>query len=205
MDGAVRSGAIKPPPGYYMEWSGQYQFMEDVNKRLAVIVPLTLIIIFLLLYLNFGSLAETLVIMLCLPFSVVGGIWLVHWLGYNMSVAVAVGFIALAGLAAETGVVMLVYLNMAYEKRKKDGLMRDHGDLIEAIIEGAVMRIRPKMMVVSCLILGLLPIMWSAGVGSGPMKRMAAPMIGGLVSSTLLTLIVIPVVYAMLKKIGERV
>ncbi|MGK7346110.1 MAG: efflux RND transporter permease subunit [Candidatus Nitrospinota bacterium M3_3B_026] len=205
IDRAAMSGAIKLPAGYHMEWSGQYRLMEDVNRRLSVIVPLTLVIIFLLLYLNFGSLSDTLIIMLALPFSVIGGIWLVHSLGYNMSVAVAVGFIALAGLAAETGVVMLVYLNMAYEKRKKDGLMRGHGDLIEAIIEGAVMRVRPKMMVVSCLILGLLPIMWSAGAGSGPMKRMAAPMIGGLLSSTILTLIVIPVVYAMLKRPGKGV
>lgn len=205
IDSAVRSGAIKLPVGYQMEWSGQYQLMKDVNKRLAVIVPLTLVIIFLFLYLNFGNLVETLIIMLSLPFSVVGGVWLLHWLGYNLSVAVAVGFIALAGLAAETGVVMLVYLNMAYERRKKEGMMQSHGDLIEAVIEGAVMRIRPKMMVVSCLILGLLPIMWSDGVGSGPMKRMAAPMIGGLLSSTVLTLIVIPVVYAMLRKTGERV
>ncbi|HHL39795.1 MAG TPA: efflux RND transporter permease subunit [Deltaproteobacteria bacterium] len=200
IDRAVEDGGIGLPPGYYMEWSGQFEFMEEVSKRLRIIVPVTLALIFLLLYLNFGSLADTLIIMLSLPFSVVGGVWLVHWLDYDMSVAVGVGFIALAGLAAETGVVMLVYLNLACERRKKQGRMRTSRDLAEAVVEGAVMRIRPKAMVVSCLLLGLLPIMWSTGVGSRPMQRMVAPMVGGLVSSAVLTLVVIPAVYVMVKE-----
>ncbi|VAX23338.1 Cobalt-zinc-cadmium resistance protein CzcA; Cation efflux system protein CusA [hydrothermal vent metagenome] len=204
IDKAIEEGAIKLPTGYYMEWSGQYQFMADVNKKLKVIIPITLAIIFLLLFMNFGALTETLIIMLGLPFSVIGGIWLVYWLGYNMSVAVVVGFIALAGLAAETGVIMLVYLNMAYEAKKKQGLMRNWKDLFEAVIEGAVMRIRPITLVVSCLILGLLPIMWSTGVGSRPMQRMVAPMIGGLITATILTLIVIPVIYSFVKKTDEN-
>ncbi len=202
IDRAVEAGEITLPPGYYMEWSGQFEFMEEVNKKLEVIIPLTLVLIFLLLYLNFNNMTDTLIIMLSLPFSVIGGIWLIHWLGYNLSVAVAVGFIALAGLAAETGVVMLVYLNLAYEKRKKEGQMKNWSDLAEAIIDGAVMRVRPKIMVVSCLIFGLLPVMWATGVGSRPMQRMVAPMIGGLITATILTLIVIPVIYSFVKKTG---
>jgi Cu(I)/Ag(I) efflux system membrane protein CusA/SilA len=204
IDKTIKAGELKLPAGYYMEWSGQYQFMEDVNKKLKVIIPVTLMIIFLLLFINFGNLTDTLIIMLGLPFSVIGGVWFVYWLDYNMSVAVAVGFIALAGLSAETGVVMLVYLNMAFESRKKEGQMRNWQDLVESIIEGAVMRIRPKIMVVSCLVLGLLPIMWTTGVGSRPMQRMVAPMIGGLISSAILTLIVIPVIYSFVKKTEGR-
>ncbi len=200
IDMAVEDGRIGIPSGYYMEWSGQFEFMEEVKDRLMFIVPLTVFIIFVLLYLNFTTLTDTLLIMVSLPFSVVGGVWLVWLLGYNMSVAVAVGLIALMGLASETGVLMLVYLNLAYEKRKKEGRMHTEEDLFEAIVDGAVGRMRPKVMVVSCLVLGLLPIMYSAGVGSGPMKRMVAPMIGGLVSSTVLTLLVIPAVYFMLRK-----
>lgn len=200
IDRAIEDGEIKFPAGYYMEWSGQFQFMEEVNKRLRFIVPLTLVIIFLLLYFNFGTLTETMIILLSLPFSIVGGIWLLYLLGYNMSVAVGIGFIAQAGLAAETGVVMLVYLNLAYERRKREGMMNTNLDLFNAIIEGAVLRVRPKMMTVGTTILGLMPIMWSTGVGSRPMQRMAAPMIGGLVSSTILTLIVIPVIYAIVKQ-----
>ncbi|VAX18122.1 Cobalt-zinc-cadmium resistance protein CzcA; Cation efflux system protein CusA, partial [hydrothermal vent metagenome] len=200
IDKAIEAGQLKLPTGYYMEWSGQFQFMEEVDKKMKVIIPVTLVVIFLLLFINFGNLTDTLIIMLGLPFSVIGGIWLVYWLGYNMSVAVTVGFIALAGLSAETGVVMLVYLNMAFENRKKEGRMKNRQDLKESIIEGAVMRIRPKALVVSCLILGLLPVMWTTGVGSRPMQRMVAPMIGGLISSTILTLIVIPVIYSFVKK-----
>ncbi len=199
IDRAIKDGGIKLPPGYYMEWSGQFQLMEDVNKKLKVIVPVTLIIIILLLYFNFGNIADTMIIMLSLPFSIVGGIWLVYWLGYNMSVAMWMGFIAQAGLAAETGVVMLVYLNLVYERRKKEGRMKTSKDLFDSIIEGAVLRVRPKIMTVTTTILGLLPIMWSTGAGARPMQRMATPMIGGLVSSTVLTLIVIPVIYALVK------
>ncbi|HEB72332.1 MAG TPA: efflux RND transporter permease subunit [Nitrospirae bacterium] len=200
IDKAIEAGQLELPTGYYMEWSGQFQFMEEVDKKMKVIIPVTLAVIFLLLFINFGNLTDTLIIMLGLPFSVIGGIWLVYWLDYNMSVAVAVGFIALAGLSAETGVVMLVYLNMAFENKKKEGRMRNWQDLKESVVEGAVMRIRPKALVVSCLMLGLLPVMWTTGVGSRPMQRMVAPMIGGLISSTILTLIVIPVIYSFVKK-----
>jgi Cu(I)/Ag(I) efflux system membrane protein CusA/SilA len=170
-------------------------------------VPVTLLVIFLLLYLNFRRITETLIVMLSLPFALTGGLWLLYVLGFNMSVAVAVGFIALAGVAAETGVVMLVYLDHALEeirrRRVTEGVSLTHADLHEAIMVGAVERVRPKMMTVVAIMAGLLPIMWSAGTGSEVMQRIAVPMIGGMASSTLLTLIVIPAVYALVK--GWRV
>ena len=160
-------------------------------------MPLTLLIILVLLYTNFSSVAKTLIVMLSLPFALVGGIWLLYLLGYNTSVAVWVGFIALAGVAAETGVVMIVYLDEVYDRRLAQGTMATRRDLYDAIIEGAVMRVRPKMMTVTAIIAGLLPIMWSHGTGADVMKRIAAPMVGGMVTSTILTLIVIPVIYEM--------
>jgi Cu(I)/Ag(I) efflux system membrane protein CusA/SilA len=160
---------------------------------------LTLAIIFLLLYFNFNSITESLIVMLSLPFSLVGGVWLMYLLGYNMSVAVGVGFIALAGVAAEIGVIMLLYLDMAYERRYLHGKLNTIDDLYGAVMEGAVMRIRPIMMTVSAIIGGLLPIMWGTGTGSQVMKRIAAPMVGGMVSATILTLIVIPTIYALWK------
>ena len=202
IDEAIDRGRLTLPAGYYMEWSGQFEMMEKVRKTLTFIVPLTVALVFVLLYLNFGRLTETLIIMLSLPFSLVGGVWLMWLLGYKMSVATAVGFIALMGLAAETGVVMLIYLELACKKRKEKGELKGWAELKDGVIEGAVMRIRPKVMVVSCLILGLLPVMWSAEVGTRAMQRMVAPMIGGLISSTLLTLIVIPAVYVMVKRRG---
>ena len=166
-------------------------------------VPVTLLIIFLLLYLNFRALTETLIVMLSLPFSLVGGLWLLWWLGFNLSVAVAVGFIALAGVAAETGVVMLIYLDHALAEIKRDraalGLPLTRADIHAAIMLGAVDRVRPKMMTVVAIMAGLLPIMWSTGTGSEIMQRIAVPMIGGMISSTLLTLIVIPAIYALVK------
>ena len=166
-------------------------------------MPVTLAIIFLLLYLNFRSLTETLIVMLSLPFALVGGLWLMWWLGFNLSVAVVVGFIALAGVAAETGVVMLIYLNHALEERRArkaaEGGALTRSDLYDAIMEGAVERVRPKMMMVVAIMAGLLPIMWSTGTGSEIMQRIAVPMIGGMISSTLLTLIVIPAIYALVK------
>jgi copper/silver efflux system protein len=163
----------------------------------------TLLIIFLLLYLNFRSIVETLIVMLSLPFALVGGLWLMWWLGFNLSVAVAVGFIALAGVAAETGVVMLMYLNQALAhitaQRASEGCAVTRNDLYDAIMEGAVERVRPKMMTVVAIMAGLLPIMWSSGTGSEIMQRIAVPMIGGMVSSTLLTLIVIPAVFGLVK------
>ncbi len=188
------------PPGYYLSWSGQYQYMIEVNRRLRVVIPITLLIIFMLLYFNFRRLDDTLIVMLSLPFALVGGVWFMYGLHYNLSVACGVGFIALSGLAAETGVVMLLFLDLAYnEEAKKAGWVMSRERLHDAITHGAVMRVRPKMMTVATMIMGLLPIMWMSGTGSQPMKRMAAPMIGGLVSSMILTLVVIPVIYALVK------
>ncbi|MEW6644374.1 MAG: CusA/CzcA family heavy metal efflux RND transporter [Pseudomonadota bacterium] len=195
--------SIAFPPGTYVVWSGQYEYLERAAARLKIVVPVTLTIIFLLLYLNFRSLAETLIVMLSLPFSLVGGLWLMWWLGFNLSVAVVVGFIALAGVAAETGVVMLIYLNQALAEiramRAAEGRPLIHDDLMDAIMEGAVERVRPKMMTVVAIMAGLLPIMWSSGTGSEIMQRIAVPMIGGMISSTLLTLIVIPVIFAVVQ------
>ena len=187
------------PEGYSIVWSGQYEYMERAQKRLQIVVPITLVIIFLLLYFNFKNITESLIVMLSLPFSLVGGIWFMYFLNYNFSVAVGVGFIALAGVAAETGVVMLIYLDHAYKDRLLKGKMRNLGDLYEAIIEGAVERVRPKMMTVTAIMAGLLPILWGSGTGSQVMKRIAAPMVGGMVTSTILTLIVIPAIYYLWK------
>ncbi len=202
---AVRE-QVKFQPGYYATWSGQFEYMERAKARLMLVVPLTLLIIFVLLYLNFRRLTETLIVMLSVPFSLVGGIWLIYFLGYNLSVAVAVGFIALAGVAAETGVIMLLYLDHAYQalkaKREAEGQLLAVADLYEAIMEGAVERVRPKMMTVVAIMAGLLPIMWGSGTGSEVMRRIAAPMVGGMISSTLLTLIVIPAIYALVKQIS---
>jgi Cu(I)/Ag(I) efflux system membrane protein CusA/SilA len=196
--------SIHFPPGYYVMWSGQYEYLERATERLKVIVPVTLLIIFLLLYLNFRSVAETMIVMLSLPFALVGGIWMMWWLGFNLSVAVVVGFIALAGVAAETGVVMLIYLDHALAKikasRDAEGRGLTRHDLYDAIMEGAVERVRPKMMTVVAIMAGLLPIMWSTGTGSEIMQRIAVPMIGGMISSTLLTLIVIPAIYGLVKE-----
>jgi len=171
--------------------------MQRAKQTLKYVVPLTLLIILVLLYSNFNSVAKTLIVMLSVPFALVGGIWLIYLLHYDTSVAVWVGFIALAGVAAETGVVMIVYLDEVYERRLKEGKMTNAKDLYDAIIEGAVMRVRPKMMTVTAIMAGLLPIMWSHGTGADLMKRIAAPMVGGMVTSTILTLIVIPVIYEM--------
>ncbi len=197
---------VKFPPGYFAQWSGQFEYLERAKDRLSVVVPVTLLIIFLLLYLNFRRLTETMIVMLSLPFALVGGFWLMYWMGFNMSVAVAVGFIALAGVAAETGVVMLIYLDNALREATDhcyaEGRNVTRRDLYGAIIEGAVERVRPKMMTVVAIMAGLLPILWSHGTGSEVMQRIAVPMIGGMVSSTVLTLIVIPAVYALVKGIG---
>jgi copper/silver efflux system protein len=183
------------PAGYSLTWSGQFESMERIRERLKLVVPLTLAIIFLLLYVNFRGVGETLIVMLSLPFALVGGVWSIWALGYNTSVAVWVGFIALAGVAAETGVVMLVYLDEAWNAKAAGGRTRSPADLVPAIEEGAVGRLRPKMMTVVAIMAGLAPILWSAGTGADVMKRIAAPMVGGMVSSTLLTLVVIPAIY----------
>ncbi len=192
------------PPGYYVTWSGQFEYMEQAIERMKIVIPVTLLIIFLLLYLNFRRITETLIVMLSVPFALVGGIWLMWLLGYNLSVAVAVGFIALAGVAAETGVIMLIYLDSAWEAVKTrcraSGRTPTVGDLYEAVMEGAVERVRPKMMTVVAIMAGLLPIMWGTGTGSEVMSRIAAPMVGGMISSTVLTLAVIPAIYALVKQ-----
>jgi Cu(I)/Ag(I) efflux system membrane protein CusA/SilA len=192
--------------GTYVQWSGQFEYLERAEARLKIVIPVTLLIIFLLLYLNFRRITETLIVMLSLPFALVGGVWLMWWLGFNLSVAVAVGFIALAGVAAETGVVMLIYLDQALvhlrAERAAQGRPFTRSDLYEAVMIGAVERVRPKMMTVVAIMAGLLPILWSTGTGSEVMQRIAVPMIGGMVSSTLLTLIVIPAIYGLAKGRG---
>jgi len=187
------------PEGYSIVWSGQYEYIQRAQQRLQLVVPLTLLVIFLLLYMNFRSISESMIVMLSLPFSLVGGIWLIHMLDYDLSVAVGVGFIALAGVAAETGVIMLIYLNQAYREKMMQGQMNSVKDLYDAIMIGAVERVRPKMMTVLTIMAGLLPILWGIGTGSEIMKRIVAPMVGGMVSSTILTLLVIPVIYYLWK------
>jgi len=199
---------VKFPPGYYATWSGQFEYMERAAAKMKIVVPITLLLIFLLLYLNFQRIGESLVVMLSVPFALVGGIWLLWLLGYNLSVAVAVGFIALAGVAAETGVVMLIYLEQAWrEVQARCAAERrspSAADLHAAIMHGAVERVRPKMMTVVAIMAGLLPILWGSGTGSEVMRRIAAPMVGGMISSAVLTLLVIPAIYALLKQRETR-
>jgi Cu(I)/Ag(I) efflux system membrane protein CusA/SilA len=196
----VVNDAVKLAPGYSIVWSGQYEYMQRAKERMKVVVPATLAIIFLLLYFNFKSVGETLIVMLSVPFALVGGVWFISALGYNWSVAVAVGFIALAGVAAETGVVMLIYLDHAWNERLVRSDRPSARDLYEAVVEGAVERVRPKMMTVTAIMAGLLPILWGDGAGASVMKRIAAPMVGGMVSSAVLTLVVIPAVYSLWKE-----
>jgi Cu(I)/Ag(I) efflux system membrane protein CusA/SilA len=187
------------PPGYSLSWSGQYEFLQRVRERLKLVVPITIFLVFILLYLNTRSVVKTLIIFAAVPFSAVGAIWLLHWLGYNMSIAVWMGLIALMGVDAETGVFMLLYLDLAYESWKKAGLLKSWKDLQDAIVQGAALRVRPKVMTVGCMFMGLLPIMWSTGTGADVMKRIAAPMIGGIFTSFLLELLVYPAIYAVWK------
>jgi copper/silver efflux system protein len=200
----VVASRITLPPGYTMTWSGQYEYMQRAKEKMKVVIPATLAIIVLLLYFNFRNFTETAIVMLSLPFSIVGGMWFIWLLGYDWSVAVAIGFIALAGVAAETGVVMLIYLDHAWNavvaRRKAEVGMPTLRDLYGAVMEGAVERVRPKMMTVTAIMGGLLPILWGHGTGASVMKRIAAPMIGGMVSSTVLTLVVIPAVYSLWKE-----
>ncbi len=186
---------VELPAGYRLEWAGQYKYLLRTREHLKVILPLTLFIVIVLLYLNTGSLTKTAIVLLAVPFSAIGAIWLLYWLGYNMSVAVWVGLIALLGVDAETGVFMLLYLDLAYDDRKKKGLMRSMEDLKEAIIEGAVKRVRPKVMTVATTFIALVPIMWSVGTGSDVMRRIAAPMIGGIFTSFLMELMIYPAIY----------
>src|SRR6202030_384148 len=190
------------PPGCYIQWAGQFQYLQAAEKRLAILIPFTLLIIFVLIYLNTSSVVRTFIVLLSVPFSLVGAFWLLYLLGYNMSVAVWVGLIALAGLDAETGVVMLLYLDQAFDKYRLAGRMNNIGDLYEAVKEGAVQRIRPKMMTVCAILFGLLPIMWSPALQAGAdvMKRIATPMIGGVVTSAILELLIYPVIYVIWRR-----
>jgi Cu(I)/Ag(I) efflux system membrane protein CusA/SilA len=190
---------VKMPTGYQLVWSGQYEYMQRVRERLKLVVPITLFIVCLLLYANTGSAVKTTIILLAVPFSAIGAIWLMYWLGYNMSVAVWVGLIALLGVDAETAVFMLLYLDLAYHEARDHGRLNSWHDLREAIVHGAVKRLRPKVMTVACMLFGLLPIMWSTGAGADVMKRIAAPMIGGIVTSFIMELIVYPPIFAIWK------
>jgi Cu(I)/Ag(I) efflux system membrane protein CusA/SilA len=187
--------SLKIPEGYRLQWSGEYEYLITTHERLKIVIPLTLLIIFVLIYFNTKSTAKTLIVLLAVPFSLVGSFWFLYLLNYNMSIAVWVGIIALAGLDAETGVIMLLYLELAYEQWKKEGRLRTLADLEDSIMHGAVKRIRPKIMTVSVILAGLIPIMFSHGTGADIMKRIAAPMIGGVVTSTILELIIYPAIY----------
>jgi Cu(I)/Ag(I) efflux system membrane protein CusA/SilA len=191
---------LRIPPGYRLEWSGQFEALERAARKLRVVVPITLAVIFVLLFINFRSVTESAIVMLSLPFALVGGVWFMWLLGYNQSVATAVGFIALAGVAAETGVVMLLYLDHAYADRLRASQMRSRSDVDGAVEFGTVERVRPKMMTVTAIMAGLVPILWSQGTGADVMKRIAAPMVGGMISSTILTLVVIPAIYSIWKE-----
>jgi Cu(I)/Ag(I) efflux system membrane protein CusA/SilA len=193
---AAVAKSVKIEPGYAIAWSGQYVSLQHAKERFMWVIPLTLLLVVALLYLNFRHHSKVLLVVLCLPFSLAGGFWLVYWLGYHLSVAVAVGFIALAGVAAEFGVVMLLYLDQAIEEFRKEGRLNNRQDLQQAIVQGALLRIRPKIMTVSVIVAGLVPVMVSAGTGADVMKRIAAPLVGGMISAPLLSLIVIPVIYA---------
>jgi Cu(I)/Ag(I) efflux system membrane protein CusA/SilA len=191
--------SVKLPTGYTLLWSGQYEAMERVREKMRVVLPVTLFLVFALLYANTKSLPKTLLVLLAVPFSAVGAVWFLYALGYNMSIGVWVGLIALLGLDAETGVFMLLYLDLAFEERKAAGAMKTRHDLEEAILHGAVRRVRPKVMTVACAFFGLVPIMWSSGTGADVMKRIAAPMIGGLFTSFAMELLVYPAIYLLWK------
>ncbi|WP_293004809.1 CusA/CzcA family heavy metal efflux RND transporter [Nitrosomonas sp.] len=199
---------VQFPPGYYATWSGQFEYMQRATEKLKLVIPLTLSLVFLLVYLNFGRLTETLIVMLSIPFSVVGGIWLMYWLDYNLSIAAVVGFIGLIGIAAESGMVMLTFIDQSLatiaRQRKAMGEQVTLTDLYDAVVQGAVYRIRPVMMTIAGSVVGLLPVMLSTGTGSEVMRRIAAPMVGGMVSATILTLIIFPAVYALVKEIPLR-
>jgi Cu(I)/Ag(I) efflux system membrane protein CusA/SilA len=191
---------VELPAGYTLQWSGQFEYMQRAKEKLRLVVPATLLIILLLLYLNFRSIGETLIVLLSLPFALIGGVLIMWLLGYNWSVATVIGFIALAGVAAEIGVVMLVYLRQAFEQRSRKAQLQNPADVLDAVREGAGQRLRPVIMTATAVIGGLLPILWGHGTGASVMKRIAAPMVGGMVSATILILLVIPVVYSLWKE-----
>ena len=193
---------VELPPGIRLGWAGQFKYYERAKARLKTVVPITLLLVLVLLYLNTRSFSETLIVLLTVPFSLIGAIWLLYLLNYNMSVAVWVGLIALAGIAAETGVVMLLYLNLAHRRWQAAGKLRSFSDLQEAIVEGAAKRMRPKLMAVMTTMIGLAPVLWSTGAGADVMRRIAAPMVGGLATSFLLELTVYPAIFALWKGRG---
>jgi Cu(I)/Ag(I) efflux system membrane protein CusA/SilA len=195
---AVERGVVLPAD-YTLAWSGQYEAMQRVRERLKVVLPLTLLLIFVLLYWNTGSASKTILVLMAVPFSAVGAVWLLSFLGYNMSIGVWVGLIALMGVDAETGVFMLLYLDLAYEEARGAGRLRNVEDLRAAIVHGAAKRIRPKFMTVATMFVGLAPILWSNGAGADVMKRIAAPMVGGIFTSFLLELAVYPALYEVWK------
>jgi len=192
---ALRSGELKVPAGYSIFWSGQFEYMQRAEQRLMIVIPLTLIIIIFIIYLNTKSWIKTAIVLLAVPFSLVGAFWMLHLFDYNLSVAVWVGIIALAGLDAETGVVMLLYLDLAYAEWKNTGRLKNSADLRDAIYHGAVKRVRPKAMTAAVIIAGLMPILWSHGAGADVMKRIATPMVGGVITSTLMELLVYPAIF----------
>ncbi len=193
---------VKLPPGYSISWSGQFEYLARATEKLKVVVPFTLLIIFVLLYLTFRRFDEALLIMATLPFALVGGFWLLYLLGYNMSIASAVGFIALGGVASEIGVVMLIYLNHAVAAHMAKAPLDSEQDLRDAVVAGAALRVRPIAMTVAVIIAGLLPIMWGSGTGSEVMRRIAAPMVGGMLTAPLLTMFVVPVVFLLSRRRG---
>ncbi|MCK6550450.1 efflux RND transporter permease subunit [Myxococcota bacterium] len=193
--GAIERGELTMPAGYFLKWTGQYELLEEMAARMKIVIPLTLMIVILLLYVHFKSFVEVLIVLLSIPFALVGSVWLLWLLDYRMSTAVWVGIIALVGLAAQTGIVMIVYIDNAYERRRKAGKVRDLSDIIWAHMEGTVLRVRPKLMTVTTMLVGLLPLLWATGSGADVMKRIAAPMVGGLITSAFLTLEIIPVIY----------
>jgi Cu(I)/Ag(I) efflux system membrane protein CusA/SilA len=191
---AIADGKVSFPPGYYPKWTGQYEQLEEMAQRMKVVVPLTLVIIVILLFFQFRNVIEVLIILLSIPFALVGSVWLMWLLDYRLSTAVWVGIIALVGLAAQTGIVMIVYIDHAFRRRKAAGLIRNLDDIVEAHMEGTVQRVRPKLMTVATMLIGLIPLLWAQSSGADVMKRIAAPMVGGLVTSAFLTLEIIPVV-----------
>ena len=199
----AKIASIKIPEGYRLQWSGEYEYLLSTHEKLKLVIPLTLLIIFILLYFNTKSIAKTMIVLLAVPFSLVGSFWLLYFLNYNMSIAVWIGIIALAGLDAETGVVMLLYLDLAYTQWRQEGRLKNPADLKEAIMHGAVKRIRPKIMTVSVILAGLVPIMFSSGTGADVMKRIAAPMVGGVITSTILELLIYPAIFLLWKRRGD--
>jgi Cu(I)/Ag(I) efflux system membrane protein CusA/SilA len=191
---AKERGELAMPDGYFLKWTGQYELLEEMAARMKIVIPVTLMLIFVLLFLQFKNIVEVLIILLSIPFALVGSVWLLWLLDFRLSTAVYVGVIALVGLAAQTGIIMIVYIDHAYERRKRAGKMRDLQDVIHAHMEGTVMRVRPKLMTVGTMLIGLIPLLWATGSGADVMKRLAAPMVGGLITSAFLTLEIIPVI-----------